>query len=792
MKFNSRINLVALTLLLAFGAVPIALRAGTHTWTGGGANEFWNNAANWTGGAPTAVEAQPVVIVFTNGVTTTNNIVGLTVDTLTFTGTGTILHGSGGGTLTFRGAGGVNLQTTYDFNMINTIAATLPVTMSGSNYFAISSGFHEVNIQSVVSGTGSVTLDGGGNLRYSGTQANTVTGKLLARYGTVYLAKSAGLNAVAGPVEATGGVAGGHVSIQNANQIPDASAVTIGSQGTLTLFADETLGNLTLAGGSIFGFGGTLVLSGNVSAQTYTGNILAPVSLGGVTRTFNVSSGGLTISGAIANGVSAAGLTKSGGGTLTLSGGNTFTGAALVTGGKLVLAHNDALGTTAGGLTVNGSCELQLSSVSLPAETITLNGTLSALGTNSAAGAVTVNSEITLSTPAATQITLSGVLSGAGPISKSGAGTLVLSGASGNSHTGGIEVSAGTLSLSKSSGSAFLGSLTVALGATARLQAANQIGNNSAVTVNTGGTLDLNGFSDGIGALTGNGSVSLGSGTLTNGFNGASTTFSGIISGSGMTPVVKTGAGLFTLTATNTCTGISQAIGGDLQVNGSLPGPVNVSGTGGLLGSGKIGNLNASAGNINPGADFGIGKLTVASLALSNTSTSVAFDIGGTTPGTGHDQIAVTGTVTLSSPTLTLLTWTAGGLGHQHVLIANDGADAVTGTFNGLPEGATITVGLNQYTISYQGGTGNDVVLTQTATPPAPLITSITKGPGGVMQLTGTGMANTAYIVQAKANLNSTNWATLDSVIANGSGVIAYTDNEAPLFPTLFYRLMLP
>lgn len=46
-------------------------------------------------------------------------------------------------------------------------------------------------------------------------------------------------------------------------------------------------------------------------------------------------------------------------------------------------------------------------------------------------------------------------------------------------------------------------------------------------------------------------------------------------------------------------------------------------------------------------------------------------------------------------------------------LIANDGTDAVVGTFDGLPEGATYTTASGQqFRISYAGGTGNDVTLT--------------------------------------------------------------------------------
>src|SRR5439155_19769296 len=43
----------------------------------------------------------------------------------------------------------------------------------------------------------------------------------------------------------------------------------------------------------------------------------------------------------------------------------------------------------------------------------------------------------------------------------------------------------------------------------------------------------------------------------------------------------------------------------------------------------------------------------------------------------------------------------------------NDGTDAVAGTFTGLPEGAVLVAGGQTFTVSYAGGTGNDVVMTR-------------------------------------------------------------------------------
>jgi Dockerin type I domain len=58
-------------------------------------------------------------------------------------------------------------------------------------------------------------------------------------------------------------------------------------------------------------------------------------------------------------------------------------------------------------------------------------------------------------------------------------------------------------------------------------------------------------------------------------------------------------------------------------------------------------------------------------------------------------------------------------VGNQFVIIDNDGTDAVSGTFAGLSEGATVTANGLSFTISYLGGTGNDIVLTRIATPPS-------------------------------------------------------------------------
>ena len=124
-------------------------------------------------------------------------------------------------------------------------------------------------------------------------------------------------------------------------------------------------------------------------------------------------------------------------------------------------------------------------------------------------------------------------------------------------------------------------------------------------------------------------------------------------------------------------------------------------------------------GTVAPGQSPGI--LTVDGDFTFADDSTFEIEVGGTTPGTAsnnHDQIAVTGTVTIgSNVTLTTLPFNSFAPvgGESITIIDNDGsADAITGTFQGLAEGALVTnFAGSPYdaTISYIGGDGNDVVL---------------------------------------------------------------------------------
>lgn len=94
----------------------------------------------------------------------------------------------------------------------------------------------------------------------------------------------------------------------------------------------------------------------------------------------------------------------------------------------------------------------------------------------------------------------------------------------------------------------------------------------------------------------------------------------------------------------------------------------------------------------------------------------LAMPITSATPDTGFPQLKVVGGVNLNGKALDLTGTTfAGALGQTFTIIDNDGTDAVTGTFAGLPQNATLPWPPNpalSARVSYTGGSGNDVTLT--------------------------------------------------------------------------------
>jgi hypothetical protein len=135
------------------------------------------------------------------------------------------------------------------------------------------------------------------------------------------------------------------------------------------------------------------------------------------------------------------------------------------------------------------------------------------------------------------------------------------------------------------------------------------------------------------------------------------------------------------------------------------------------------GTLNVSSapfsnqGTVAPG--LSPGSLTIQGNYPETASGHLAIEIGGTSAGTQYDQLVVNGTVSLAGALdVDVINGFTPSVGNQFVIIGNDGTDAVSGTFAGLPEGSLLIVDGSGFVITYKGGSNtNDVVLSSVTVP---------------------------------------------------------------------------
>jgi autotransporter-associated beta strand protein len=184
--------------------------------------------------------------------------------------------------------------------------------------------------------------------------------------------------------------------------------------------------------------------------------------------------------------------------------------------------------------------------------------------------------------------------------------------------------------------------------------------------------------------------------------------------------ITEAGTGsLFLQGPGDTYTGATTVQAGTLTSTTTLTSAVNVLSGANFVGSGSVQSLTGTGAQFNIAADTGAGAgtLTVANnLTFSPINPSgINFNIGG--PGASSEITVTAGTISLGSATLsgTTINDYVPTTGSVITLIANNTGNPISGTFANLPEGASVTVGSEVYTISYVGGAGNDVTLTAQA-----------------------------------------------------------------------------
>ncbi|HSY20060.1 MAG TPA: autotransporter-associated beta strand repeat-containing protein [Candidatus Acidoferrales bacterium] len=668
-----------------------------------------------------------------------------------------------------------------------------------------------LNLIGPIGGSGGLVKDGPGTLTFSGLTANTYSGTTTVTNGILLLNKPFQTPAIPGPLVLNTNTT---VRLLNHFQIYNGTIpITLADSSRFDLAGfDEWVGPISLKGAQITAGAGFLYFSGNITVNASTkaqsvisGNAIIYNGTYVITNSGHHFSPDMVFSANLANSGGGGGLIKDGAGEVALLGNNSFTGPVTVNAGNLWAETSTALGNTNTPLTVSNGATLFLDGNGLDfgLKPLVLNGTgysfgaLSCSGSSSWGGGITLGSDSTINQFTGSSLTLTGAISGVGGYIKVGPGTNMLSGTQANTYAGTTTASAGTLILGKAYGIAAVpGNLVINSGSTVRLTNSLQTANTADILVNSGGLFDFSTFPTYTDTLRGTGTVNFGvDGWIYLGLNNGSSEFDGLFTGSGYLggfTVGKTGSGTFTIGGNSTYTaGITHVFSGKVVVNGSQPLiPVAVEAGAVLAGSGTVGAITGN-GVVAPGNSPGI--LTGGDVNFS-ASGSLAVIINGTNAGTGYSQLNVDGTVNLGGAALQLSLGTAGAVNNQYVIITNDAADVVVGTFAGLPEGSAVVANNGTHlTISYHGGSGNDVVLTQTNLPTQPVLAGAQTLGDGSIQINGSGITNQTYTVLATTNLLITNWDTIGTVTAPAlTNALQFVDLNATNYPQRFYRFSWP
>jgi autotransporter-associated beta strand protein len=496
----------------------------------------------------------------------------------------------GSGTLTLGGPNTFTGATTVSGGTLTTLAGSLAgtsgITVNGA---ILAAADFNSGATLALNATGRATISGAGQNVGAVTNANVTDANALnftATTGTITLASlsGAGKTTFGSAATVTGAISDGVVNVTGAliagsitggaNTITGAATVTTVNGGTLTVGGVATVTTLTT---------GTLNANGATAAVTTLngGNI----ALGSSTA-LTVSDG--THAGVISGATGT--LTKSGAGTLILSGANTFGGAITISAGTLQIGAGSTTGSIGAGAIANS-------------------------------GILAINRSDNLS--------FANVISGTGSLTKSAAGTLTL--ATANTFDGGVTIAAngGTVIVGHNNALG-TGQVTLA-GNTAQLTLADGITvANPMFLTSTGGvqarTLRLQA---GATSATYAGAISnLSTNTLAFTVDaGGTLTVSGIISGNGLS---KTGAGTAILSGTNTYTGATTVSAGTLQVASES-------------------NLGAVPGSFVAG-QLALGEASTQGILKSTGTTSLSANRGVTlAAGGGAFDVAASTTLTIAS-----------------------------------------------------------------------------------------------------------------------------------------------
>jgi autotransporter-associated beta strand protein len=647
----------------------------------------------------------------------------------------------GGGTLVSQGTLVGGASTSFGSGAIvlgdgNTGTSSVVLVANNSGNTSIANAITVANL-----GTGLVSI---GGTNTGSSSANAWTGTLtLNRNVQVFgdtTPGSSGRTSFLGQITGSGGitVTQGRVTLQNGTN-NFTGPVVVNSGATLQLDigggTNEVIPNsaaVTVNGLLNFASGGGTETIGSLAGSGTVSSFVAgtySLVVGGSTST--------TFSGVITNGSGVIGLTKSGTGTLTLSGPNSYTGGTIVSAGQLV-------GTTA-----------------------------------SLQGAITNNASVAFDQ--ATTGNYSSLMSGSGSLTKLGVGKVMITGS--NSYSGGTTITGGTVEVSaggSAGGSAAgLGTGTVSIASggqvTYYLSTASSHAIANAFSLSGGTLYSEDGFNNFAGLVT----LASGASTISSRYEDT-ITLSGGLAGSG--DVLLTQAG-----------GLGDGPTYVLPSAGSNTGTVRVSGSSnGRTTKLQVANVNAlqSATLDMAAGDLGTVEFTVAgtntySLGGLQGARSLAF--GGNSLSVGGNNQSTTYSGTLSGSGLL----TKVGNGTLTLSGSNSTSGGTTVSAGGLRLNGSIAGGLNVAAFAAFSGTGTvggNATIAGTHSPGNSPGTqtfngNLTYSPGAVVNwelianTTGTAGVNYDQIIMPTGNLTFSGSTTLALAFNSPDSSVNWSDS---------------
>ena len=305
-----QISTILTTMLLAAGLISAAT-ASDFLWNSPVAGN-WSDVAKWTNGqstgvAPAAAGRADYTLGFNQAgtYTVTHDLNdGFLLNKLIFDGAPITLEGK---SLAFAKNGAVLPQLLR--NGDKPISIKTPLSLNANLTCGGTGTGGELTLSGVISGSGSLTMDGAGN-RLTIVADNTYSGGTIINAGSVSLGSSA-------------------------NTLLGTGAVTVNSPARLDLNGNNNITNA-------FTFNGVTVSNGN----SFSANLNGPITLAATSTIDLFTTGSMTIGGTVSG---PGGLNKSGVGQspLILSGTNTFSGPTTVNAGSVqVTSLNSVRGGT--------------------------------------------------------------------------------------------------------------------------------------------------------------------------------------------------------------------------------------------------------------------------------------------------------------------------------------------------------------------------------------------------------------------------------------------------------------